>query len=165
MKYPAKRLAFVIVDIGGGSNITPENALKEIVGPSTNTDPPLRNYYAEASYGTEELDGQVFGPFPYDIGTCANSNTSGMANGLRPMVDLMGGGTFNHYLWYIGSKTRNLCLERPRRGGHARPALQRHLVQRLIELCGHGPGARAQLRHAAFIVDGLRLGVVRRQSQ
>jgi len=104
-KYPAKRLAFVIVDIGGGSNITPENALKEIVGPSTNTDPPLRNYYAEVSYGTEELDGQVFGPFQYDIGTCSNSQTSALANGLRPMVDSMGGGSFNHYLWYLGQKT------------------------------------------------------------
>jgi hypothetical protein len=104
-KYPAKRLAFVIVDIGGGTNITPDNALKEIVGPSNNTDPPLRNYYAEVSYGTEELDGQVFGPFPFDVGSCSNSQTTAMANGLRPMVDQMGGGTFNHYLWYLGSKT------------------------------------------------------------
>jgi MYXO-CTERM domain-containing protein len=101
MKWPAKRLAFVIVDIGGGTNITVENALKEIVGPSTNTDPPLRNYYAEASYGTEELDGQVFGPFQYSIGDC---NTSGMPTMFRAMVDQMGGGTFNHYLWYMGSK-------------------------------------------------------------
>ena len=102
MKWPAKRLAFVIVDIGGGTNITAENALKEIVGPSTNTDPPLRNYYAEASYGTEELDGQVFGPFQYAIGDC---NTSGMPTMFRAMVDQMGGGTFNHYLWYMGSRT------------------------------------------------------------
>jgi MYXO-CTERM domain-containing protein len=101
-KFPAKRLAFVIIDIGMGSNITPENALKEIVGPSTNADPPLRNYYAEASYGTEELDGQVFGPFSYSIGSC---NTSGMPTMFRAMVDQMGGGAFNHYLWYIGSRT------------------------------------------------------------
>ena len=40
------------------------------MGPSTNTDPPLRNYYAEVSYGTEELDGRVFGPFQYSLGDC-----------------------------------------------------------------------------------------------
>ena len=102
MKWPAKRLAFVILDIGAGTNITAENALKEIVGPSTNSDPPLRNYYAEASYGTEALDGQVFGPFQYAIGDC---NTSGMPTMFRAMVDQMGGGTFNHYLWYMGSRT------------------------------------------------------------
>jgi hypothetical protein len=101
-KYPAKRLAFIILDIGGGTNITAENALREIVGPSTNSDPPLRNYYAEASYGTELLDGQVFGPFTYSIGNC---NTSGMPTMFRAMVDSMGGGTFNHYLWYMGSRT------------------------------------------------------------
>jgi MYXO-CTERM domain-containing protein len=101
-KYPAKRLAFIILDIGGGTNITAENALKEIVGPSTNSDPPLRNYYAEASYGTEELDGQVFGPFTYSLGDC---NTGGMPTMFRSMVDSMGGGTFNHYLWYMGSRT------------------------------------------------------------
>src|SRR5688572_11099365 len=55
-KYPAKRLALILLDIGSGTNLTAENALREIVGPSTNSDPPLRNYYAEVSYGTEELD-------------------------------------------------------------------------------------------------------------
>ena len=92
----------ILIDIGGGTNLTAENALKEIVGPSTNNDPPLRNYYAEVSYGTEELDGRVFGPFQYAIGSC---NTSGMPTAFRAMVDQMGGGTFNHYLWYIGSRT------------------------------------------------------------
>ena len=101
-KYPAKRLALILLDIGGGTNLTAENALREIVGPSTNTDPPLRNYYAEVSYGTEELDGRVFGPFQYAIGNC---NTSGMPTMFREMVNQMGGGTFNHYLWYIGSRT------------------------------------------------------------
>ena len=102
MKYPAKRLALILLDIGGGSNLTADNALKEIVGPSTNTDPPLRNYYAEVSYGTEELDGRVFGPFQYSLGNC---DTNGMPTQFRAMVDSMGGGTFNHYLWYMGLRT------------------------------------------------------------
>ena len=84
MKYPAKRLALILLDIGGGSNLIAENALREIVGPSTNSDPPLRNYYAEVSYGTEELDGRVFGPFQYSLGSC---NTSGMPTQFRAMVD------------------------------------------------------------------------------
>ena len=107
----------ILIDIGGGTNLTADNALKEIVGPSTNTDPPLRNYYAEVSYGTEELDGRVFGPFQYAIGSC---NTSGMPTAFRAMVDQMGGGMFNHYLWYIGIADVGLQLERPRRGGDAR---------------------------------------------
>ena len=120
MKWPAKRLALIILDIGGGTNLTVENALKEIVGPSTNTDPPLRNYYAEASYGTEELDGQVFGPFQYSIGDC---NTSGMPTMLRAMVDEMGGGTFNHYLWYHGIRTSACSWSGLARwGGPDRPA-------------------------------------------
>jgi hypothetical protein len=101
-KYNPKRLALVLLDIGGGTNLTPENALREIVGPSTNNDPPLRNYYAEASYGTEELDGRVFGPFDYSIGSC---NYNGVRTAFKSMVDQMGGGTFNHYLWYFGSRT------------------------------------------------------------
>ena len=102
MKYNPKRLALILLDIGSGTNLTAENALKEIVGPSTNTDPPLRNYYAEVSYGTEELDGRVFGPFQYSLGDC---NTNGMPTQFRAMVDSMGGGAFTHYLWYMGSRT------------------------------------------------------------
>jgi hypothetical protein len=102
MKYNPKRLALILLDIGAGTNLTPENALREIVGPSTNNDPPLRNYYAEASYGTEELDGRVFGPFPYSLGDC---NYNGVRTMFKSMVDSMGGGTFNHYLWYFGSRT------------------------------------------------------------
>ncbi len=62
MKYRAKRMAIVLMDIGGGSNLSLEAAQREITGPSSNNDPPLRNYYAEVSYGTEELDGRAFGP-------------------------------------------------------------------------------------------------------
>ena len=102
MKFRAKRLALILLDIGGGSNLSAENALREIVGPSTNSDPPLRNYYSEVSYGTEELDGRVFGPFTYSLGNC---NTSGMPTQFRAMVDSMGGGTFDNYLWYMGSRT------------------------------------------------------------
>ena len=61
--------------------------------------------------------------------------------------------------------TIGVRLERPGRGGHARPARQRHLVQRLVELRGHGAGARAQLRHAALVVDGLRIVGLRRRAQ
>ena len=57
-----------------------------------------------------------------------------------------------------------LQLERSRRGGDARPAVERHLVQRLVELRGYDSGAWAQLRHAAFVVDataGRRLSTTR----
>ena len=85
------------------------------------------------SYGTEELDGRVFGPFQYSLGDC---NTNGMPTQFRAMVDSMGGGTFNHYLWYMGSRT-SVCAWSGlgEVGTPTRPA-QRHLVQRLVELRG-----------------------------
>jgi MYXO-CTERM domain-containing protein len=111
MTYPAKRLAFVLVDIGGGAGSTSrDQAQAEISGVGTQTDPSLRNYYAEVSYGTENLDGKVFGPYTFPIGSC---NTSGMvassATGLKDDVnaqDMMEGGPgkFNHYLWFFLTK-------------------------------------------------------------
>ena len=101
MTYPAKRLALVVVDIGGGVSMTQAQAQAELTGPSTSTtDPPLRNYYVEASYGTQDLDGRAF-QLSYPMTSC---NYAQMASSLKPMVNSMGGGTFNHYLWFFGSR-------------------------------------------------------------
>ena len=114
--FPTKRFAFVVVDVGGGTDLSLEQARAKILGPSTNADPAnadpstadpsLRAYYLEASYGTQDLDGQVFGPLSYAMTTC---DPMGMAAALRPQVDATGGGSFNHYLWYIGKRDSSLC--------------------------------------------------------
>lgn len=101
MKYKPKSLAFVIVNIGQTPNVSLDDAKKEVVGPSASaTDPCLRDYYAEVSYGTEELDGDAF-QVNYTMNGC---DTTPMATALRPMIDQMAGRTFNHYLWYLGTR-------------------------------------------------------------
>ena len=79
-----------------------------------------------------------------------------MTSALRPMVDAPMGGPFQHYLWYFGSQTTLVQLERPGVGRHAATAARRHLVQRLDQLRRAGAGAGAQLRHAALVVAGVR---------
>jgi MYXO-CTERM domain-containing protein len=104
MKYAAKRLAFIIVDIGGGVGTwTVEKAQAELTGPSANSEPPTRDYYVEASYGTQDLDGRAF-VLKHTMASCSNQDTSAMATALKPMVMSMGGGKFDHYLWFFGSR-------------------------------------------------------------
>ncbi|MES1204525.1 MAG: MYXO-CTERM sorting domain-containing protein [Pseudomonadota bacterium] len=102
--FALRRLAFVVVDVGGGVTVTQQQAQDELTGPVVNAnDPPLRNYYIEASYGTQDLDGRAF-QLSYPMSTCGSTDPSGMSKALKPMVDTMGGGKFNHYLWYFSTK-------------------------------------------------------------
>jgi hypothetical protein len=96
---PAKprRFAFVLVDIGGGVNLTEAEATRKLFATEASTTPSVRQYYMEASYGHQDVGGQVFGPIKYAMQGC---NTRGLADTIRPMIQ----GTFDHYLWYIGSR-------------------------------------------------------------
>jgi hypothetical protein len=92
--YPARSFAFVLVDMGMGANTTADAAMGRLI-----TDPDsIRNYYLADSYGTQDVTAQVFGPIRY---TLANGcGTSQLATDLRGMIP----GTFQHYLWYFGSR-------------------------------------------------------------
>jgi MYXO-CTERM domain-containing protein len=92
--YPSRSFAFVLVDMGAGVNTTADVALGRLIG-----DPDsIRNYYLADSYGTQDVTAQVFGPIRY---TLANGcGTSQLASDLRGMIP----GTFQHYLWYFGSR-------------------------------------------------------------
>jgi hypothetical protein len=92
--YPARSFAFVLVDMGMGINTTADAAMGRLI-----TDPDsIRNYYLADSYGTQDVTAQVFGPIRY---TLANGcSTSQLATDLRGMIP----GTFQHYLWYFGSR-------------------------------------------------------------
>jgi hypothetical protein len=98
-KKPPKRWAFVLVDTGKGVNLTQQAAMDRLF--STTNPKSMKNYYKEISFGLQELDGQVFGPLPYQPASACDS--SGVAKALRPMVE----GTFDQYLWYFG--TRQQC--------------------------------------------------------
>jgi hypothetical protein len=93
---PARRWAFVLIDTGAGVNITNDMATDRLFG--TTNPKSMKSYYKEDSFGLQDLDGQVFGPFKYQPATPCDS--SGAARTLRPKIT----GTFDQYLWYFGSR-------------------------------------------------------------
>jgi hypothetical protein len=101
-KKPTKRWAFVLVDTGSGVNITKEAAERKLFSDMPDS---IRSYYREASFGVQELEGEVLGPFKY-----TGNPTGGLCNNFADVV--RGVGTmvpsgFNQYLWYLGSPIRN----------------------------------------------------------
>ncbi len=92
--YAPRAFAFVLVDLGGGVNTT----ATDVMGRLITAPDSIRNYYVSDSYGTQDVTAQVFGPISYALG--AGCNTSQLASDLRPMIQ----GTFQHYLWYLGSR-------------------------------------------------------------
>jgi hypothetical protein len=96
--YPTKSLAFVMVDIGGGVNVTQQQAMNRLVSDSNS----IRNLLLYSSYGRQDITVQTFGPFSYSLGNC---NTSGIPTQFRSLVNQAGGQVFQHYLWYLGSRS------------------------------------------------------------
>jgi MYXO-CTERM domain-containing protein len=94
--YKARTFGLVFVDIGGGVNLTKDDATKRLFGTNAG-DNSVKQYYLEASYSTQDISGQVLGPFSYAMTGCS---TSQLATALKPML----GATFDHYLWYLGSR-------------------------------------------------------------
>lgn len=96
MRYEPRSFAFVLVDTGRGVNITKEEAEQRLF--STNPeDKSVKHYYNEASYGTQDIVGDVIGPLEYRMLWC---DTYGLASTLRRQIDK----EYDHYLWYIGSR-------------------------------------------------------------
>ncbi len=97
-RKPAKRWAFVLIDTGDGVNISKEVALDRLFSDRPDS---IRSYYREVSYGLQELSGDVLGPFqvtPPAGGLCENFGA--VAEAVLPKIS----GTYNQYLWYIGSR-------------------------------------------------------------
>jgi MYXO-CTERM domain-containing protein len=92
--YPPRSFAFVLIDMGMGVNTTATDAMGRLI---TGAD-SLRNYYLADSYGTQDVTAQVFGPIKYTF--ASGCGTGQMATDLRAMIP----GTFQHYLWYFGSR-------------------------------------------------------------
>jgi MYXO-CTERM domain-containing protein len=95
---PARRWAFVLVDTGGGINLSKQAAMDRLFSDRPDS---IRSYYREVSFGLQELSGDVLGPFsitPPAGGLCQNFVS--VAQTLLPMI----GGTYNQYLWYFGSR-------------------------------------------------------------
>ena len=96
--YPARSIVMAIVRIGAAPAmpIDPNVARQKLFGTTATQQPSVRQYYIEASYGKQDIAGEVVGPFEFSVpaGSCM---TSQMASTLRPMIP----GTYNHYLWYM----------------------------------------------------------------
>ncbi|HMJ54016.1 MAG TPA: hypothetical protein VK540_18170 [Polyangiaceae bacterium] len=102
---PVKKVAFVLVDVGAGINVTSAQAIVRLMGPrEASTVAPLRDYFKEASYGRQDIVAEVVGPLSYaqpsDTSACAKAYPLALAETLRPMV----AGTFDAYFWYLGSR-------------------------------------------------------------
>lgn len=98
--FPPRSFAFVLVDIGGGVNISADDARQRMFGTAAGDD-SVKQYYLEASYGMQDIVGDVFGPLSYNMQGC---DTRGMTETLRGQIP----GDHDHYLWYMGSRT-NAC--------------------------------------------------------
>jgi MYXO-CTERM domain-containing protein len=94
--YKPRRFAFVLVDTGSGVNLTKAEAQKRLLGTNPG-DRSVKQYYNEVSYGTQDITGEVFGPISYR--PAAGCDTTRLAASLKPQI-----GTFDHYLWYLGSR-------------------------------------------------------------
>jgi hypothetical protein len=99
MPYAPKKFAFVFVDIGGGINITKDEALKRMFGTNMG-DNSVKQYYLEASYNTQDVSGDVYGPFKFTPSGCSTSTVATALKGMVPVSD--------HYLWYFGSRNASV---------------------------------------------------------
>jgi MYXO-CTERM domain-containing protein len=95
MVYKPRTFAFVLVDIGSGINLSMTDAQKRMFGTNPG-DKSVKQYYDEVSYGTQDITGDILGPFSYPMTTC---DTRGVATALKTKL-----GTYDHYLWYFGSR-------------------------------------------------------------
>jgi len=92
-----RRWAFVLLDIDGGGNpINKDNAQSVLFSPDRPDS--IRSYFREVSYGVQDLEGQVFGPLPYQMG--GRCDTDRLAKALMPQIE----GTFDQYLWFFGTQ-------------------------------------------------------------
>jgi hypothetical protein len=96
-KKPTRRWAFVLLDIDGGGNaINKTNAQSVLFSPDRPDS--IRSYFKEVSYGVQDLEGEVFGPFPYQMG--GRCDTDRLAAAMTQMVP----GKFDQYLWFFGKQ-------------------------------------------------------------
>jgi hypothetical protein len=90
--FAPRSFAFVLVDLGGGVNLTADDVRATLLTSAGS----IRNYYRSDSYGAQDITAQVFGPLSYPATDCP---TAKLASDLRSRIP----GTFEHYLWYFGS--------------------------------------------------------------
>jgi hypothetical protein len=94
--FPKRKLAFVLVDLGGGLNITAEQARAKAFGMGP-TDQSMKQVVLEYSFGRLDLEGEVVGPFKTTMTGC---DEDGVAERLAGMVPA----GFDNVVYYFGQK-------------------------------------------------------------
>jgi MYXO-CTERM domain-containing protein len=94
--FPKRKLAFVLVDLGGGINITAEQARAKAFGTGA-TDQSMKQVVLEYSFGRQDLEGEVVGPIKAQMNGC---DEDALADSIRAMVPP----GFDNVVWYFGQK-------------------------------------------------------------
>jgi MYXO-CTERM domain-containing protein len=149
--------AFVLVDSGGGVNITKAEAEKILFDPGRLS---IRGYYEEVSYGLQAIRGEVFGPFKVQVtgSLCDVNNAATQIVGqVGPMIQQK----FDQYLWYIGKPIAGCPWNgAAEQGRAARPTL--HSFYNASTRCttlAQEPGHNFGMQHSSALVcqDGGRI--------
>jgi hypothetical protein len=101
LTHGTRRWAFVLVDVnGGGVDVDPAAMADQLF----NADNPasIRAMYRELSYGAQDLEGEVLGPFPYAFRPGQECDVDGLTAALAPR--LPADGAFDQVLYYFGSR-------------------------------------------------------------
>ena len=96
-KKPVRNWAFILVDTGGGLNITKAEAQETLFGAGKNS---IRGYYEEVSYGLQAITGDVLGPFEVDV----DGSICSLGTAAEQMVEQIAGNIekdYDQYLWYV----------------------------------------------------------------
>jgi MYXO-CTERM domain-containing protein len=96
-----RTVGFVLMDIGGGVDLTVAQAQTAAFGTRGASNASLREYYLEASYNTLEFTGQVF---ETDVTLPSGCSTSQLLN-IANNWDTQFGVQLDHWMGYIGSDT------------------------------------------------------------
>jgi hypothetical protein len=105
-----RKLAFVLIDLGGGVNITADVARQRAFGLAAG-DQSMKQVIGEYSFGRQDLTGEVLGPFKATMNGC---DEDAVAEQLKPMVP-----GFDNYVWYLGQ--RNSACDWAGTAGLGRP--------------------------------------------
>jgi MYXO-CTERM domain-containing protein len=146
--YAPRSIVMAIVRVGGvpTNPLNPDVARQKLFGVTASTQPSVRQYYVEASYGRQDIAGEVVGPFDFPTTTC---NTSAMAAMLRPMIP----GTYNHYLWYMEPRIASCGFSGLASGGSpTRPARDTwYNASSGCVVLMQEPGHNFGMRHSSFM--------------
>jgi hypothetical protein len=154
--FKTRNIAFVLVDLGSGVNLTKETAMTRLMGTEAGND-SVRQFFIENSFGLQDVNAQVVGPLSTTMSDCATSSTTALATALRPQIT----GTFDQYFWYLGSKVSacswsGLAMV----GAPDRPARDTWFnASSGCVVLVHEPGHNLGLKHASLMKCGTEVFV------